>query len=100
MDKALQREKTRERVERYRQKKALQEVEAKGVTLLKSVTEKDVTQYHPILDWLIIPERREKLGRIIQSLKNHNQLENVYLGCGRHCLPMDIVSGYYEATLT
>ena len=65
---------------------------------INSVTD-NVTAYHPVLEYLVNPVKREKLGRIIQSLKNHNQLENVYLGCGKFCMPMDVVAGYYEATI-
>ena len=60
--------------------------------------EMDVTAYHPVLKWLIPGERRDKLEKIVTSQKRHNQLENVYLGCGRNSLPLSIVSEMLEAT--
>ena len=69
-----------------------------GLTEDRSNTE-GLTEYHPIMGYLVDPVKREKLGRIIVKLKEHHQLENVYFGCGRNCMPMDVVAGYYEATL-
>ena len=94
------------RMKRYRDKKrniaVTGNVTIKGQTVtdrVKGITA-NVTAYHPVLEYLIDPGKREKLGRIIPHLQAHLQLENVYLGCGRYSLPMNIVAGYYEATLT
>ena len=52
----------------------------------------------PVLKYLIPGEKRDKMERIVQSLKRHNQLENVYLGCGVHLLPLDVVGEMLEVT--
>ena len=90
-------EKTRQRVQRYRdKKKALQ----KGVEALPNVTPVlesvtlDVTPV-AILNWLIPGEKREKLGRILgQFGKRQPLLECTYL-CG---LPLDDVAELFEVT--
>ena len=50
--------------------------------------------YPALLIALADPEKRAKLRRICESLKNHNQLENVYYGYGESSVPFDIVSEY------
>ena len=98
MDKALQLKQTRERVRRYR---ALRGSVTDVTQSPESVTEitdnvtLDVTQYHPIMKWLI-GEKRDKLEKIVQSLKRHNVLRNSYLGV--HSLPLDVVGEMLEVT--
>ena len=53
---------------------------------------------HPVMKWLIPGERRKKMELIVESLKRHNQLPNVYLGAGKSSLPLDIVSEMLEVT--
>ena len=53
---------------------------------------------HPVLKYLVPDEERDKMKRIVQSLKRHNQLENVFLGCGVYSLPLDVVAGMMEVT--
>ena len=60
----------------------------------ESVDNKLSTQYPALLYALADPEKRAKLRRICESLKNHNQLENVYYGYGESSVPFDIVSEY------
>jgi len=90
MDKALQRKKTKDRVERYRERqKALQ---GGGVTS-ESVTE------HPVMKYLIDPVLRPKMESIVTELKKHNQLKNVYLGYPNlGGIPLDIVGEMLEVT--
>ena len=54
------------------------------------------SQYPALLLAMADPEKRAKLRRICESLKNHNQLENVYYGYGESSVPFDIVSEYLE----
>lgn len=84
MDKALQREQTRQRVERYRNKqKALHS---------DSVTPKAL-QYRPIIIALSDPIKREKLRKICASLEAHNVLDTAnYYGCGIDPTPMSEVA--------
>jgi len=93
MDKALQREKTADRVRRYR---ALQKT-PKGVTK-EGVTSEGVTSYHPICRWLVDPIMRPKLERICESLSKFNVLDKVFVGCGRHIASCYEVSEWLEAT--
>ena len=105
----------KDRMKRYRNKKrnggVTQSPESVTVSP-ESVTESvdsvtaDVTQKvwftaegsHPVLKWLIDPEKRKKMELIVESLKKHNQLHNVSLGCGKHSLPLDIVGEMLECT--
>ena len=64
MDKALQREKTRERVKRYRER-------LKSVTP-ESVTSQSVTEYPAVIEALVDPVKRAKLEKIYHSLASHN----------------------------
>ena len=88
---AKEREQVRQRVKRYRERQKA----GKSVTnAVRNVT-LDVTQYHPILEYLV--EKRDKLERICHSLRQHNQLGEVYFGC-RQPLSFDIVEGLLQAT--
>ena len=101
MDKALQLKQTRERVRRYRALRGSVTETADNVTQSpESVTKTidNVTQYHPIMKWLLPGEKRDKLEKIVQSLKRHNVLRNSYLGCGVHSLPLDVVAEMLEVT--
>ena len=60
----------------------------------ESVDSKLSTQYPALLYALADPIKRAKLRRICESLKNHNQLENVYYGYGESSVPFDIVHEY------
>jgi len=66
----------------------------------KGLTEEErgLTEYHPVMKYLIPGKDREKMEAIVESLKRHNQLENVYLGAGRYSLPFDIVGELLEVT--
>ena len=68
-----------------------------GLTEDRSNTE-GLTEYHPVLKYLIPGEDRVKMEKIVASLKGHNQLENVYLGCGRYSIDLEIVSEMLEVT--
>ena len=87
-DKALQREQTRKRVERYRNKQ-------NSVTEDNNVTQ-DVTQYPAILKALVDPVKRRKLEKIYQSLRDFKQAENVYYGCGKDSVPFPVVGDLLE----
>ncbi len=78
MDKALQREQTRKRVERYRNK------------------QKDVTQYPAIVYALTDPEKRKKLEKIYHSLNEFKVADKVYYGISG--IPFDVVGDLLEAT--
>ena len=79
----------KDRMKRYRNKKRNES--PNSVTV-------DVTQYPPILYALVDPVKREKLEDICLSLKEFRQEKNVYLGCGKHSMPFDMVGDYLEAT--
>ena len=74
MDKALQRQQTAERVKRYRdkQKSVTSEVALQG----------SVTPYPAFIMALADPVKREKIERILESLKGHSgvNLENIWYG--------------------
>ena len=89
-DKVLQKEAVRRAVQKHR---VLQE----GITK-EGITAEGITEYHPVMKWLIPGERRDKLEKIVASLKRHNVLRNSYLGAGIHSLPMDIVGEMLEIT--
>ena len=75
-----------------------------GVTKLgitQGVNKEGLTEqgkYHPILEYLVDPIKRDKLERICHSLRQHNQLGEVYFGC-RQPLSFDIVEGLLQATI-
>ena len=73
-----------------------------GLTKVKGgLTEeglKEMGLTHPVLKYLVPGKERDKMERIVQSLKRHNQLENVFLGCGVYSLPLDVVAGMMEVT--
>ena len=83
-----------------------QGVTLEGVTKLgitqgvnkEGLTEQGITQYHPILEYLVDPIKRDKLERICHSLRQHNQLGEVYFGC-RQPLSFDVVEGLLQATI-
>jgi len=54
---------------------------------------------HPVLKYLIPGEKRGKMEKIVQSLKRHNQLENVYLGCGVYSIGLEMVGELLDATI-
>ena len=81
-DKVLQREAVKKAVHKYR---------------VLHTNKQGITQYHPILEYLVDPIRWDKLERICHSLRQHNQLGEVYFGC-RQPLSFDVVEGLLEAT--
>lgn len=83
MDKALQREQIRKRVERYREK--------------HSVTKGEGEALHPIMYALLDPEKREKLQRICDSLRRRGLLSKVYYGM-RSPLDFGTIGDLLEAT--
>ena len=68
-----------------------------GEGLTRGVNKEGLTQYHPILEYLVDPIKRDKQERICHSLRQHNQLGEVYFGC-RQPLSFDIVEGLLQAT--
>ena len=106
-DKVLQREAVKKAVHKYRVLHTNNEgITEQGVTLegvtkrgvnKEGLTEQGITQYHPILEYLVDPIKRDKLERICHSLRQHNQLGEVYFGC-RQPLSFDIVEGLLQAT--
>ena len=56
------------------------------------------SQYPAILLALTDPIKRRKLEKITESLKNHNQLKNVYYGYPDKGIPFDLVGDLLEAT--
>ena len=93
----------KERMKRYRQRN--KGVTEKGEDVTVSVTERvkdvtpDVTQEHPVMKYLIPGEKRGKMEKIVESLKNHKQLPNVRLGAGVHSIPLDVVGELLDATV-
>ena len=77
-DKEKQREAIKKAVARHR----------KGITM-EGITEQGITP--PVMKCLVPGEERKKMEAIVQSLKKHTQLPNVYLGCGKYSLPLHIV---------
>ena len=70
----------------------------KGITS-EGITEQGITQYPAILKALVDPEKRVKLEKIYQSLKDFKQAENVYYGYpGLGGVPFDIVGDLLETT--
>lgn len=97
MDKKEQARLRKQRQRDRERDKTPQDVTLSVTEQVKSVTP-DVTQYHPIMSWLIPGEKRDKLEKICQSVGDHKQLPNVYLGASRHSLPLDIVGELLEVT--
>lgn len=98
-------EQTRLRVQRYRNKQKSVTESPENVTQSPdSVTESvdnvtlDVTQYPAIIHALVNPDKRKKLEKIYQSLKDFKQAENVYYGCSKDSVPFDVVGDLLEAT--
>ena len=89
-DKVLQREAVKKAVQKHR----VLHTNNEGITE-QGVTLEGITEYHPILEYLV--EKRDKLERICHSLRQHNQLGEVYFGC-RQPLSFDIVEGLLQAT--
>ena len=97
----------KERMKRYRQRN--KGVTEKGEDVTVSVTERvkdvtpdvtpDVTQEHPVMKYLIPGEKRTKMEKVVESLKNHKQLHNVRLGAGVHSIPLDVVGELLDATV-
>ena len=92
----------RDRMKRYRNKiKEKRNETIKSVTVSgKSVTfdNPSVTDYHPILAHLIDPSKRAKLIAIVESLKAHRQLKNVYFGATKNAIGMDFVAELLKTT--
>ena len=55
---------------------------------------KGMTQYPALLYALADPIKRAKLRRVCEELSRHNQLSNVYYGCGDTSVPFDAVRDY------
>jgi len=85
-------EATRLRVKRYRDNK-------KSVTPIPENVTLNVTQYHPILDYLTDPIKRDKLEKICESLGRRKLSNNVYFGCNRYSISFDIVEELLQATM-
>ena len=92
-DKVLQREAVKKAVRKHR----VLHTNNEGITE-QGVTLECITEYHPILEYLIDPIKRDKLERICHSLRQHNQLGEVYFGC-RQPLSFDVVENLLQATI-
>ena len=55
-------------------------------------------EYHPALKWLVLGEKRDKMEKLVQSLKRRNLLRNVELGASQQSLPLDIIAEMMEVT--
>lgn len=97
MDKALQREQTKERVKRYRERQNVTQSPDSVTESVDSVT-LDVTQYHPILYALSDPIKRKKLQDICKALDHRNLQPRLYYGCGDYSISFDIIEDLLEAT--
>ena len=99
-DKVLQREAVKKAVQKHRvlhtNKQGITERD-NGEGLTRGVNNEGITEYHPILEYLVDPVKRDKLERFCHSLRQHNQLGEVYFGC-RQPLSFDIVEGLLQAT--
>ncbi len=98
-------EQTKERVKRFRERRALRDSvtdvtqSPDSVTKdLESVTH-DVTQYPAIIHMLVDPIKRRKLEKIHESLKQRNLLKLVTIGYPTMGgIPFDEVGDFLEAT--
>ena len=81
----------------YKDKQKATEYAKTAMRKKRGITEKGMTQYHPILDALIDPVKRDKLERIYQELKSHHVSELVSYGL-RKPIPFDVVGELLEAT--
>ena len=88
-DKVLQKEAVRKAVAKRR-------VLQSGITS-EGITEEGITEYHPILNALIDPVKRQKLQAICDSLGKRNLLSKVYYGT-RQPVDFDMVNELLEAT--
>ena len=79
-----------------RQRKHRQGV-TKGVTA-EGVTGQGVTGYPAIIHALADPEKRRKLEKVYQSLRDFKQEKNVYYGSPYNGLSFDIIGEMLEAT--
>ena len=76
----------------------------KGITIegitSEGITTDNVTPYHPILKYLVPGEKREKMERIVESLKGHRsfELSDVFYGIGKVSIGMDTVGELLDAT--
>ncbi len=82
--------------EKQKEQARLRKQKQRDILRNNSVTLDSVT-YHPILDALVDPVKRDKLERISQELKNHHVSELVSYGC-RKPIPFDVVGDLLEAT--
>ena len=57
-----------------------------------------LSHYHPIVAHLVDPEKRKKMIAIVESLKAHRQLENVYFGATKNAIGMNFVAELLETT--
>ena len=57
-------------------------------------------EYPAILYALTDPDKRLKLEKIYQSLKDFKVADKVYFGCSRDSVPFDVVGDLLEATAT
>lgn len=86
-DKEKQRKAVRDAVNKHR----------KGITS-EGITEQGITRYPAIIHALVNPEKRLKLEKITQSLKNFKVADKVYYGCSKDSVPFDVVGDLLEAT--
>ena len=86
-DKEKQRKAVRDAVNKHR----------KGITS-EGITGQGITQYPAIIPALVDPEKRVKLEKIYQSLKEFKQEKNVYYGYPDKGIPFDVVGDLLEAT--
>lgn len=95
------RERTRLRVQRYRDRQKSVTNDGEKVTQSPdSVTSEqdNVTQYPAILLALTDPEKRQKLEKIYHSLNEFKVADKVYYGWSKGSVPFDVVGDLLEAT--
>ncbi len=59
---------------------------------------KQETFHPPIMKYLIPGLNRDRMVKVVESLKDHKQLGNVYLGVGKNSIPMDMIGELLECT--
>jgi len=90
--KEIKREQARLRMQKMRNK------DSDNVTQSPESVTLGVPQYPAILRALVDPDKRPKLEKIYQSLKEFKQEKNVYYGCGKDSVPFDVVGELLEVT--
>lgn len=94
----------KERMKRYRGKKRNESVTGNVTVSPNSVTEGaenvtlDVTQYPAIIHALADPDKRRKLEKVYQSLRDFKREKDVHYGLPYNGISFDIAGELLEAT--